>query len=468
MDRPADSTVTRRRLLVGATACGAATFGSSLLGCSEPRTAEQSEPKSSSRADVPLRIVWVGQQSDCDQVQRVWQSMDPLPLSITCIPLDLTDVGDMSSKIQDVKNATGRCDLIVAPLMMVADLFADNAIAEIVGSEFERGGELDLLPAIRVGAASYAGRMMAIPIGSQPWALLASEQVEGLVDVQNWTDYDDLVALQNGKAAEPTLRGHCGYSFLLRASSVAQQGWLFDRETFAPTIARSEYVGALELMQRTVARYDADPMGPSEIGQGIANGDLQLGVGSIDASNVETVGLVAVTDLPKGLRVSETDEAGEQSPSTQRNRSLSPVLLPPMTVIGTVSKDCRQTRSAKRWLAWLNNGDGMGEVWRSSSSLSPTSSKDSGDDLSSAMVDTGYQDWVQRHFSRSAVRPVMQLISGASYYDVLDKSVHSCLYEGTDAKVALDEVVRRWSELTDSVGLERQERAWRRASGREV
>ena len=78
---------------------------------------------------------------------------------------------------------------------------------------------------------------------------------------------------------------------------------------------------------------------------------------------------------------------------------------------------------------------------------------------------SAYQQWLGRRLEVPVTLPALQLLSAGRYYEVLDQQVGRCIDGKATAEEALAEVSTKWRAINDSVGTEKQERAWRRAQG---
>ncbi len=161
----------RRRFLAGSAALAA----SATLGCNRREAAPQaqSEPE---RRDVPLRVALVGTDRDAESIERGWGSVTDQPLKIETLVLDRENVGALADV---VLAAARRSDVVLYPLALVAEAAVTEVIVPFSGSDFEEvvPAAASLFPALRNGAARYAGEFFAVPLGAPLPALLSVDEL---------------------------------------------------------------------------------------------------------------------------------------------------------------------------------------------------------------------------------------------------------------------------------------------------
>jgi len=433
-----------------------------LSGC-DRQTPEPTTASVSSRRDVPLRVAFVGRQRDSESIQRNWASVASVELDMNHLDSEAAALGALTPQ---VIAAAETSDAMIVPMVLIADLYASRSITELTEAWTEslQASLGSLWPAVRNGAATYAAERHAVPLGCPLAAVLTEAESP---DMPDWSAYDAAVADQNGKAAEPLAEGYCAESFLRRVSGDVDRNWLFDRDSFQPMIDQPVYVKALELMLKTASRYRSPDLSTLEVGRKIAAGELTLGIGIPDSEATGAASL-DVRDLPRGSGADVTDvDAESTTDPSLRSASVGPLLLPPMTLVGVLGSACRQTATAQRFLGWLSGGEGITAVWNGSIDLGQTRTTPT--DLFGVQEQgSPYAQWRRDQLSRTTVRPTTQLLQGGSYYEILDDALRSCLSSDGDAEACLSRVADRWQRLTESIGIEKQQRAWRRTLGRSV
>ncbi|TWU65723.1 hypothetical protein V7x_12720 [Crateriforma conspicua] len=449
--RRPESCVSRRAFVTGGLGLGAV----AVTGCSEPDETS-SGTASSVRTDVPLRVVWVGHDDPSEVLQRNWGAVAEVPLKVQWVRRDEQSITELGPT---VLAASRRADVLVVPLLCVADLYAGDLISEIQDAWQANLNESlgPVLTSLRVGAASYAASDFAVPLGSDVPVLMVDVATD---PIENWDAFSDYASQHANRVAEPIGRGQCGESYLRRIAGTVEANWLFDRETFQPTIDSDVCTAALESMKAAAQHYAKPTLTAREIGMAIAEGTLDGGIGVLPASAGDTSSL----DLrPLPSTVSDLMQSdGDQTVSSD----VGPTLLSPWTSLGILPKSCRQSKSAKQFLQWLAGGEGIGSVRNQLAGLDVTriaNSIDGGESLPDP-----YQQIRRDQLSSAIVRPTTQLIQGCAYYDALDASIHACVAGDTKPAQALATVAATWSALTEAIGVEKQIRAWRRSQGRRI
>ena len=422
--------------MMGAAACAVG----AVSGCRQ-----ESEPvaeKAEERRDVPLRIAMLGTDADAEAIRRGWAAVTDQPLDLSPIALSRAGSGSL---IDAVAAAAKKSDLVIYPLSLVPELAHQEAIVSLSKSDVDQqvASAGKLLPAVGNGAARYAGDFFAVPLGALLPALLSAEEIG---EVESWLEYDRMVDQQwGGKAAEPTASGWAADTFLRRVAGVPS--WLFRREDLRPIVDSEPYVDALELMIRTNGRYQSKPRTPGQIWGGIQTGELSAGIG-FPAGRQDSDVEVYVNDLP-----------GEGKTSK--------VLLDPFTLVLSLSSNCRQSVVAKRFMGWMSGGEASDTVRRSVSGMTVVRGQ-SGRLAQSDDSDIGYKsydDWLVRRLQTPVTLPTLQILRAGQYYQVLDQQVTRALQGIASAQEALNEVARQWQAITETVGTEKQLRAWQRAQG---
>ncbi len=443
----------RETLLAGLAATGA-TIG--LAGCkSESKIA----PDIQSRTDVPLRMLWIGNDRDAAIIKRKWDAVAQQSLDVTVLELDRSDCQDIAATAcQQAKLH----DVIVYPMLAAAELSRQNALAPLDrqllgGAENSSDDDRDddastaigrLYPALRNGAAQFAGEAIGLPLGSNLPAVLSTEPIGPLT---TWKDYDDWIAQLPGAkagepmAAEPLAPGWAAQMFLWRASTSINTPWLFGNENMQSLVDQNEYVAVLEQMKITADRYANDRKTPQQIWDAITLGELRGGIG---------------WQLP-----SETDRSEVSVTSLPRSENQPRLLLDAFVSIISISSGCRQSAASNELLKWLSAGEGNESLQDQVSVMNPTRIEPIVQANGQAKRQSQYKTWLCDRLQTPLLLPTLQIVRGDRYYSVLDDQVTRCLDGKATAQDALLVVAKKWNQLTEDVGAADQQRAWRRAQG---
>ena len=432
----------RRRFLSGSAASAAWVA----VGCKNELQPElQATPE---RRDVPLRLVLAGTAQDAETIRRGWGAVTEQPIDIQPIELNRAAAASLSRAVLD---AAKKSDLVIYPLAWVPQASVAEVVVPLSADEFE---EIDkqadgLFPALRSGAARYAGEYLAVPLGAPLPAMLSVNDLPDSSDDQpqtglaSWEAYDEIVAeTWDGLAGEPTAPGWAGAMYLWRTADT--KGWLFHREDLQPMVKTEPYVRSLELMVRTSARYKTKQQTPDQVWSGVQSADLQGGIG-FPRTGTAADGEFQIRDLPG---VSE----------------LSKVLLDPFSPVISLTASCRQSAAAKRFMQWISGGEGSATVRHQVPGMTGIGNENVSDAQSTSVAGS-YDQWLATRLSSPVTLPTLQLLEAGQYYAVLDKQVGRALAGDATPEQALAEVANRWHTITRDVGVAKQLRAWRRAQG---
>ena len=388
----------------------------------------------------------VGNDDEAKIIGRAWSAVNEQALDIKTISIDASDDSNGTSLSRKLIESAAKSDLILYPLYLVADLFKAEAIVPLSEEQFKTfEEELGVVyPAVRGGAARYAGEFIAMPIGAPLPSLLTTTETP---DLWTWNDYhrwvqDDLM----GDAAEPQSVGYAGTLFLYRAITSINQGWLFSREGFVPIIDSDPYVDVLSLMQKTAAAYNTDQREPESIARQIASGKLKAAINFPMKTPEESKADLSVSNLPTG----------------EGNRRM---MLAPFSPIASLSTNCRQSAATKRLMNWLAGGEGMAAVDRQIPRFTSVRKHKQSGFQTQAEIVTAYDAWLAEQLETPTTAPALQLLGASRYLSILDEGVRECLEGKTKPKEALSKIAKAWDATTVEIGRAKQESAWRQAQG---
>ncbi len=426
----------RELLLAGA---GAAIASVTNPGCGEP-AANLPSTESHTGSSIPLRVAYCGRKTDESAILKAWAAVNPHPLAISMIELDRSEPTGLIGR---VAAAVQKCDVVVYPLLVLAELQSRGSLTPFSDEEFalaeEQGGRFHT--ALRNGVARYGGRFVAAPLGAYQPALMSIDAVDAM---NSWQDYDRWVLSLDGEAAEPLADGWAAAMFLWRAASTADRGWLFGRQNFEPQIANDTFQGVLTQMRETARRYKVKRSSPEEIWLGLTTGSLRGGLGFAFGGETGTEE-VTFSDPPAEV--------------------LTKVVADPFSTVVSLSSKCRQSTVAKQFIRWISGGEGSESARRQVTGMTSTRSSAGASSNGMENADEGYNRWLRDRLSTANTLPTLQLLSAGEYYAVLDQQVIGCLEGQREPAAALTEVATRWREIGRRIGIEKQQRAWRRAEG---
>ena len=431
--------VSRRQWIHAASAVGVA-HG---LGCRNTSMDQETKDRPKKRSDIPIRILFVGSEEAASTIQQAWRSVAESPVKFSTVSTERDSLGELS---EEIFSELPSSDIVIFPLILQAELATMQAILPEADASYK---ELEkqlgkAIPALRSGASRLGGKHYGHSLGSRLQAVLSSGDLE---EMKSWSDYHGWVSTLGGKAAEPLAKGWAAQSYLQRAASSINEGWLFHSDTMSPEIVSSEFVAVLEQLLATADQYIDERLTPSEIWQRVRGGSLDGGIGfepgydALAESSIEEERDVAVADLP--------------------NELASPVLLlDELSPIAAISSACRQTAASKKFLSWISGGEGSRDLMNQITAFAV--SRESGSKIGQG---SSYQSWLRERLRFPRTRPGLNLIDGGEYYQQLDEAIIRCLDGKQDATSALTDVAMRWESITERVGRKRQQTAWALADG---
>ena len=454
-----------------------------LSGC--PKTPDPKKTSVDRKAsDVPLRVVWVGTESEADTLRRTWQSISEQPLDIRLA--SIPQFGDVSGAGEDSKTSTiaglaAKADVVIYPLMWMAEMIDKQRLMPLLSASrndkqddvFMSNDRRSISPALRV-ATSFAGEQRSIPLGGHLPALLLTEAVDqgsesiedksDEPDIKTWTAYHDFAKKNDGKCGEPTAKGWAGSMYLWRLSTSLGATWLFDRKTLRPLLGDPEYISVLDQMAKTIrlnqSLYESDGLTPAQVFDSVATGKLAGGIGfpgSI-ANSQDQDNPVLLSPLPGHAPDQLSDEDSESVVDTELRRSM----MNPFMLVGSLAASCRQTAAADQFLQWIAGGQGSEPIYRNVGSVINTNAS-TADDNTDATKD--YSKWLQQQLNVPNVLPSLQLLGASEYYAVLDEGVRDCVHGDVPAAEACKKMAKAWTRLHRKFDLPRQQQTWRRAQG---
>jgi len=455
-----------------------------LLGCNQP-AADTSPATSTVRRNVPLRILLCGNRRWAETMTTAWSGIAEQPLQINVLDPAEVDAESWQGKAIEAVNV---CDVAIVPTGLLAALDEASALTPLNETMLGESGlnAITFYPVLREGAMKFAGRIVAVPQGAVQPAVVQRTDGDNLewVALDRWDAYIETISkLSHGKsepvAAEPLAEGGAVQMFLWRANVSNPPVWLFDRETFAPVIDTKSYVDVLETMKQCVSRYGKERLTAGEVWSRIATGKLRMAIAWPAAHS-------------KIDRIEEAVDC-QFSPLPKSNASdLTPVqtLVSDVSPVAIISSHCRQSEAAQRFIRWVAGGEGTSmlrdavtgltelrssSIARSSrsttesdetpSNKTPSNKTPSNKTPSNEMVTDRYDAILSKALSSLSIRTPLQLMQYRKYTEVLDAAVLSCLSGDQTPQAALSAVSKSWSELTESVGVKLQAKAWRKAQG---
>ncbi len=411
-------------------ALAAISAGVVLTGCGGKNVEPAAAPTSVS--DVPLRVLWVGEENDVDAVTRAWRAVMSQPLKMNVVPLDRSNPGGL---LDAIASRVKKNDLLVVPTLAITSLMDSDSITPLNKDEVRATSESlgRLFQSVRNGATVHDGETVGFPIGAKMPALLTVDEAGPLA---SWQDYhqwvqDDL----NGEAAEPLSAGWAGMMYLWRAASSVKEAWLFGPSRVLPVINTQPYIDVLAQMLATKKIYKGDRKSPQQIWTQLKTSKLRGGIG-FPVENVDGEVEVNTSNLPGG---------------PVQNRVVVDCFAP----VVALSAGCRQSDASKQFMNWLSGGDGSEPLRGQVPRLTVTRSAIGSSQDSRKQSGSGYDQWLTNRLSNSPQLSTLNIGGADQHYAVLDTQIGDCLDGKTEPAAALENVARAWGKLQQEAGKER-------------
>lgn len=455
----------RRRFLISSAASGLACA----VGCS-PKP--QPESTTSTRSDVPLRVLLCGNRAWADAIVTAWGGVADQPLTIETLDRLGGEADDAQLTVQDfgsqVIEKLKVSDIAIVPCGLLPELATARAFTPLgtgFMDEAQLGGDA-VLPVLREASMRWAGEAVGIPLGSvQPALLISGETDADTLEIpKTWEAFIETAqrfqaTAQDGQpvVAEPLAGGAAAKMFLWRASDAAPAVWLFNRETFEPVLTDDVYVQTLETMRACAQLYGDQRLTAGEVWQRIASGQLKMALGwpgsSGNPPRVESLGDALVSPLPRAPQPATDHAAAAPRPLG--------VMADPDAPVALLSSRCRQTAAAKRFLIWLAGGEGSQMVRE----VAPNMTVLRTETAASPSGGGGYNEYLRTQLASLQLRPTLRLHRYDRYLAALDQQVLACLDGKVSPQEALAATTEAWHALTAEIGEKLQAQAWRQAQG---
>ena len=475
---------TRRHFLASAAASSAA-----IVGCGKSSDIVPTQTAAPEvRRDVPLRVLLCGDERWAEVLKMAWSAIADQPLQISVFDSKKINADAWPTKVLEAMKA---CDVAIVPIGLLPALDAASAITPPTDDLFaqEASTAKKFFPVLREGAMKFGGRTVAVPLGAvQPSLVLTSDgSAEDLEVPKDWEAYIAVAKKLNESragssvepvVAEPLTDGAAAQMFLWRANSANPPVWLFDRVSFAPVIDTAPYVETLELMKRCVELYGSARLNAGDVWSRVATGKLRMAIAwpatHSTTERIEEAVNCAFAPLPVALSASTSTE--KWRPTQTLVSAESPVAI--------ISSQCRQSIAAKRFLNWMVGGDGTSMVRsvvtgltdlrrsREPNRAASNTSASEGDSFAKSpdneVEESGissYGSVLAKSLSSLSMRTPLQVLEYRKYAESLDAAVLSCLDGKQSAQDSLTNAAKKWTELTDKIGIKEQSKAWRKAQG---
>jgi len=467
-------------------------FGSAIgflaiSGCPDAKK-PATTPAAGTAKPQPLTLLVVEDPALGKAIAREWMGRTEEELKVRDVTL--ADVGGASRLPGDA---------VIFPAAMIGQ-FAERGLiaplepAALEDSEFEYR---DIFDQIRLREMRWGGKTLATPLGS-PQLLLAYRadvfEKHGLAPPHDWAEYQQAIdqlakwtAAADSKttegvsrypAIEPLADGWAGQLLLVRAAAYAmhrdQVSPLFRFDTMAPLIDQPPYVRALEELvgASKLGGFADERMTPADAFKALRTGRCAMALtwatsNLDDSSTGENDAAIRFALLP-GAR-----QAYRFATKTWEERGVDEnPHVPLLAASGRMAAACAASSDAKRaqgFVIWLAGRDVSQQTGPHSMATTlfrrgqiPASGRWTGS--LSPETSRQYAETLAQSLSLPKAFPGLTIPGRVEYLAALDEAVRQAL-EGKPAADALAGAAKKWSAITEKLGVESQRRANARSLG---
>jgi multiple sugar transport system substrate-binding protein len=460
-----------------------------LAGCSKP--VAESETKTTARPleGRHLRLAVVDDPLLAEAVLRVrgeWNAQTGAELQVDQIAAkDLFE-----AKIEKLP-----ADALLCASHRLGELAERKLIAPVPQSIL-RGAEWgDVFELLKLREAAYGGQILAVPFGSPVFCCCYRADLLKTLNrrpPRTWAEYQELAALlaKSGERAsakknwcgaiEPLGKGWAGLVLLARAASYAKHrdsySDLFNMETMEPLIAGPPFVRALEELVAAAKHGPTDPLSfdPSAVRAAFWQGECGLALtwptaADKDKTSTDKPRQVGFCELPGSRAVFNLGTKSWDDRSDEDD-----VRVPLLSIagrLGVVDAKSSNVDAAFQLLLWLSDARMSPQISAASSTTTlfrQSNLKSPGqwaEKQVPALAAVQYGDATEAALRHEQWLGALRIPSRAEYLDALDEAVAAAIQGKKTPQKALAQVDRKWREITNRLGLERQRAAYRHSIG---
>jgi multiple sugar transport system substrate-binding protein len=448
-----------------------------LAGCGGPPAADvkkQAEKDDTAKpTGQPLRLAVIDDVQLSAAIRELaaeWQARAGDPLEVIDLAPDKLDQLDV--------------DAVLYPTYLLGPLVDRGLLASMPPAWRNSPGLAwdDLFEIPRQREASYGeGTLYGIPLGSPTLVvfyradLLTPAKLEPPAD---WTAYQTIAerfAKQPAGSIEPLGKGWAGVTLLARATSYAKHpdnfSDVFDVESMRPLIDGPPFVQALE--ELAVAYRTGPPeqldWTPADVRREFLAGRAALALtwpapGKLPKADGVELG---VAEIPAGEKVYDIAKGNWHD----RNNAAPTLLLSVSGRLGSVTAKTTRGVAARELIAALSRDTWGSQLGRSSPELTLGRRSQGADAESWIMLGSGAsaaRQYAQVLADRGREHPWMfclRIPGRSEYLAALDTAVRDVCAGKAEPAAALSTAADTWREVTEKLGKEAQQKAYRRSLG---
>lgn len=438
-------------------------------------------------AGEPLLVTVVGSQETADVLKREWSGRSEAEITVRVVePEKATNEARLNS------------DLVLFPTALLGELAKADALLPLDEELSNRDafGQTDLLPLARQYEGNWAGKTLALPLGSaMPVMIYRSDVFETLKldPPTTWEEYAAAAAkLRDAAEAgtlpegvdvpvlEPTAPGDAARQFLVRAAAYvrvpSRYSGLFEFSSMKPELTSPAFVKALDEYRDAIGKQDspAEPVGYAEASRRLFAGQAALGVTFLlDSPALETeealerAATMAVAPVPGSLEYWQPrDESWERRERAETVPAWGDFGL--LIGIGRSVADRERTVRALDLIVAAEIGT---PVSASAAGTAPFRKSQLGaiarwTKLPATLpANQQYAATLERTHSAPDHLLFPRLPGRERYVQALADEVRLALSGEKTSDAALADAAAAWEKITDEIGRESQVRAYRASLG---
>jgi multiple sugar transport system substrate-binding protein len=452
----------------------------------------------------PLRVLVIDDPELADALDRQWHAR-----SQTKIEVRQATAADIAAKPRT------EADVVIYPSSLLGTLAEIGAIIPLTDQqlnspEFDRR---DLLPLTARAEAQWGERTYAVSLGSPQLTLYYRADVFerlGLSPPATWRDYQNIAARLNDRDAlgdlalgdlalgdlapaegapwhgtiEPLGPGWAGKVLLARAAAYARvrtrYSTLFDYSSMEPKIAEAPFVRALEELVAASKRMHPDAINwsPDDVRRQFHQGTSAMAL--TWPTSADALPVPPTDSKPVAIGIALVPGSPEfHSPFGKRWEARAEDENPRVPLLGvsgrmvSITSECQRPKASWNLIEWLTtDDDGLlvapasraTTLFRTRHLAAPEAWVESGVGTEAAVQ---YADSVDAAQHASSWLVSLRIPGNDQYLAALDTAVHDAIAGKASPAKALQSAAQRWSEITESLGVESQRRAYQRSLGLE-
>ena len=470
------------------------------LGCSKSKTEVENQDEEAVVEFVapdPLTLLVVGDKQLGPRIKRQWAARQDGV--ITVVDLAAADFYASDFKLpQDV-------DVLIYPPSMLGDLVPRGLLLEVPRDVWnsDEVKKNELLKHFRTLVVRHDNQNWALPLGAPCFSMICNRGLFESAQLEPplmWDKMercleklDDVLKEDQSLKLEPKVDlalapGWAAHTFLARvAPEIALRGRLsvvFDRQTMKPLVGSPPFVESLRQLKSIASKRSLE-LNPKQLYRLAAAGESAIAVTwpamgfaeetneeSTDASDeqqLEDNSVSVIVSLPGSSRW--FDSRSKTWAKRSSDEQLQTDTIGYGGLIGSVSATSSNDLTAWDLLSWLCSKKISLLTLTPSPAVGPFRASHLGDvsrwtgERISVDVADQFADVVAACHDRPQAIIFPRISGHQSYFDALDEGVRKCIDGQSTPEEALQEVAKRWEELTEQRGRKTQIRNLKQATG---